>query len=62
MGEGHPLQRELDWQVHVCEDPLSPAPHTLVLQETLVWLLKSLPIGCYFNIYGFGSSYEAFFQ
>ncbi|KAM7050646.1 von Willebrand factor A domain-containing protein 5A-like isoform 2-T3 [Molossus nigricans] len=31
-------------------------------KETLIWLLKSLPIGCYFNIYGFGSSYEAFFQ
>ncbi|XP_016071414.1 PREDICTED: von Willebrand factor A domain-containing protein 5A [Miniopterus natalensis] len=31
-------------------------------KETLIWLLKSLPIGCYFNIYGFGSSHEAFFQ
>ncbi|XP_066221385.1 von Willebrand factor A domain-containing protein 5A isoform X1 [Saccopteryx leptura] len=31
-------------------------------KETLILLLKSLPIGCYFNIYGFGSSYEAFFQ
>nr|KAF6404385.1 von Willebrand factor A domain containing 5A [Molossus molossus] len=31
-------------------------------KETLIWLLKSLPIGCYFNIYEFGSSYEAFFQ
>lgn len=31
-------------------------------KETLIWLLKSLPIGCYFNIYGFGSFYEAFFQ
>lgn len=30
-------------------------------KETLILLLKSLPIGCYFNIYGFGSSYEAFF-
>ncbi|XP_008050801.2 von Willebrand factor A domain-containing protein 5A isoform X2 [Carlito syrichta] len=31
-------------------------------KETLILLLKSLPIGCYFNIYGFGSSYDAFFQ
>ncbi|XP_062949507.1 von Willebrand factor A domain-containing protein 5A [Cynocephalus volans] len=31
-------------------------------KETLILLLKSLPMGCYFNIYGFGSSYEAFFQ
>uniref|UniRef100_A0A8D1R0P9 von Willebrand factor A domain-containing protein 5A n=1 Tax=Sus scrofa TaxID=9823 RepID=A0A8D1R0P9_PIG len=30
-------------------------------KETLTLLLKSLPIGCYFNVYGFGSSYEAFF-
>uniref|UniRef100_A0A8D0HS63 VIT domain-containing protein n=1 Tax=Sphenodon punctatus TaxID=8508 RepID=A0A8D0HS63_SPHPU len=26
-------------------------------QETLILLLKSLPLGCYFNIYGFGSFY-----
>ncbi|XP_023373099.1 von Willebrand factor A domain-containing protein 5A isoform X2 [Otolemur garnettii] len=31
-------------------------------KETLILLLKSLPIGCYFNIYGFGSTYEAFFE
>ncbi|KAM7337777.1 hypothetical protein ACRRTK_003896 [Alexandromys fortis] len=30
-------------------------------QETLILLLKSLPMGCYFNIYGFGSTHEAFF-
>ncbi|KAA0724669.1 von Willebrand factor A domain-containing protein 5A [Triplophysa tibetana] len=30
-------------------------------KETLILLLKSLPMGCYFNIYGFGSSYESFF-
>ncbi|XP_036209206.1 von Willebrand factor A domain-containing protein 5A isoform X6 [Myotis myotis] len=30
-------------------------------KETLIWLLKSLPIGCYFNIYGFGSFFESFF-
>uniref|UniRef100_A0A8C2QM92 von Willebrand factor A domain-containing protein 5A n=2 Tax=Cricetulus griseus TaxID=10029 RepID=A0A8C2QM92_CRIGR len=30
-------------------------------KETLLLLLKSLPMGCYFNIYGFGSTYEKFF-
>ncbi|CAM5099491.1 unnamed protein product [Natator depressus] len=30
-------------------------------KETLVLLLKSLPLGCYFNIYGFGSSFESFY-
>ncbi|XP_039679647.1 von Willebrand factor A domain-containing protein 5A-like isoform X2 [Perca fluviatilis] len=30
-------------------------------RETLLLLLKSLPIGCYFNIYSFGSSYEHIF-
>ncbi|XP_064841325.1 von Willebrand factor A domain-containing protein 5A-like isoform X5 [Oncorhynchus masou masou] len=30
-------------------------------RDTLLLLLKSLPMGCYFNIIGFGSSYESFF-
>ncbi|XP_060758861.1 von Willebrand factor A domain-containing protein 5A-like [Neoarius graeffei] len=30
-------------------------------RDTLLLLLKSLPMGCYFNIYGFGSRYESFF-
>ncbi|XP_060677345.1 von Willebrand factor A domain-containing protein 5A-like [Hemiscyllium ocellatum] len=30
-------------------------------QETLLLLLKSLPLGCYFNIYRFGSSFNSFF-
>ncbi|XP_028429052.1 von Willebrand factor A domain-containing protein 5A isoform X1 [Perca flavescens] len=30
-------------------------------RETLLLLLKSLPMGCYFNIYSFGSSYEHIF-
>ncbi|XP_040277147.1 von Willebrand factor A domain-containing protein 5A-like isoform X4 [Bufo bufo] len=30
-------------------------------KETLVLLLKSLPLGCYFNIFGFGSHFESFF-
>ena len=29
--------------------------------ETLVLFLKSMPEGCYFNIYGFGSSFESLF-
>lgn len=32
-----------------------------VAKETLILLLKSLPLGCYFNIYEFGSTFEAFF-
>ncbi|XP_038179607.1 von Willebrand factor A domain-containing protein 5A-like [Arvicola amphibius] len=30
-------------------------------KETLLLVLKSLPMGCYFNIYGFGSSYKKCF-
>ncbi|KTF71384.1 hypothetical protein cypCar_00049107, partial [Cyprinus carpio] len=30
-------------------------------KDTLLLLLKSLPVGCYFNIYGFGSDFESFF-
>uniref|UniRef100_A0A3Q2UX85 VIT domain-containing protein n=1 Tax=Haplochromis burtoni TaxID=8153 RepID=A0A3Q2UX85_HAPBU len=30
-------------------------------KDTLLLLLKSLPIGCYFNIYSFGSKYEHIF-
>ncbi|XP_072529893.1 von Willebrand factor A domain-containing protein 5A-like [Salminus brasiliensis] len=30
-------------------------------RDTLLLLLKSLPMGCYFNIYGFGSNYKSFF-
>uniref|UniRef100_W5MHE5 VIT domain-containing protein n=1 Tax=Lepisosteus oculatus TaxID=7918 RepID=W5MHE5_LEPOC len=31
------------------------------VKDTLLLLLKSLPLGCYFNIYGFGSTHESFF-
>lgn len=31
------------------------------LKDTLLLLLKSLPMGCYFNIYSFGSRYEHIF-
>ncbi|KAG9342172.1 hypothetical protein JZ751_017172, partial [Albula glossodonta] len=30
-------------------------------RDTLLLLLKSLPLGCFFNIYGFGSHHESFF-
>ncbi|XP_053120965.1 von Willebrand factor A domain-containing protein 5A-like isoform X2 [Hemicordylus capensis] len=30
-------------------------------KETLVLILKSLPLGCYFNIYGFGSTHDSFY-
>ncbi|XP_016113139.1 von Willebrand factor A domain-containing protein 5A-like [Sinocyclocheilus grahami] len=30
-------------------------------KDTLLLVLKSLPMGCYFNIYGFGSDFESFF-
>uniref|UniRef100_A0A3P9I703 VIT domain-containing protein n=1 Tax=Oryzias latipes TaxID=8090 RepID=A0A3P9I703_ORYLA len=30
-------------------------------RDTLLLLLKSLPMGCYFNIYGFGSRYDQIF-
>ncbi|XP_058263681.1 von Willebrand factor A domain-containing protein 5A-like isoform X3 [Hemibagrus wyckioides] len=30
-------------------------------RDTLLLLLKSLPMDCYFNIYGFGSNYNSFF-
>uniref|UniRef100_A0A8C7UDT5 VWFA domain-containing protein n=1 Tax=Oncorhynchus mykiss TaxID=8022 RepID=A0A8C7UDT5_ONCMY len=30
-------------------------------RDTLLLLLKSLPMGCYFNIIGFGSRYESFY-
>uniref|UniRef100_A0AAR2IUQ5 von Willebrand factor A domain-containing protein 5A-like n=1 Tax=Pygocentrus nattereri TaxID=42514 RepID=A0AAR2IUQ5_PYGNA len=32
------------------------------VKETLLLLLKSLPLGCYFNIYGFGSDFKSFFR
>ncbi|XP_033832812.1 von Willebrand factor A domain-containing protein 5A-like isoform X1 [Periophthalmus magnuspinnatus] len=31
-------------------------------RDTLLLLLKSLPMGCYFNIYSFGSTFEQIFQ
>ncbi|KAM9331060.1 von Willebrand factor A domain-containing protein 5A [Gastrophryne carolinensis] len=47
------------------ECPMNSEPNSPMriqsAKETLVLLLKSLPLGCYFNIYGFGSSFESFF-
>ena len=33
----------------------------IAAQETLMLFLKSLPPGCYFNIVGFGSTYDLLF-
>lgn len=33
----------------------------LCSKDTLLLLLKSLPMGCYFNIYSFGSSHKCIF-
>ncbi|XP_054466977.1 von Willebrand factor A domain-containing protein 5A-like isoform X1 [Anoplopoma fimbria] len=39
-----------------------PSPSSLSsLKDTLLLLLKSLPVGCYFNIYSFGSSFQHIF-
>ncbi|XP_042328291.1 von Willebrand factor A domain-containing protein 5A-like isoform X2 [Sceloporus undulatus] len=39
----------------------SPRSRIQSAKETLLLLLKSLPLGCYFNIYGFGTDYESFY-
>ncbi|XP_076592040.1 von Willebrand factor A domain-containing protein 5A-like isoform X3 [Chaetodon auriga] len=41
----------------------SDEPETRIssARDTLLLLLKSLPMGCYFNIYSFGSNYEHIF-
>ncbi|XP_040277163.1 von Willebrand factor A domain-containing protein 5A-like isoform X2 [Bufo bufo] len=47
------------------ESPMNSEPNSpqriQSAKETLVLLMKSLPLGCYFNIYGFGSQFESFF-
>ncbi|XP_036432419.1 von Willebrand factor A domain-containing protein 5A-like [Colossoma macropomum] len=47
---GCPMHRGKDAQTRIAS-----------ARDTLLLLLKSLPLGCYFNIYGFGSHYEPFF-
>ncbi|NWS78466.1 VMA5A protein, partial [Crotophaga sulcirostris] len=32
-----------------------------LFQNTLLFLLKGLPLGCYFNIYSFGATFKAFY-
>ncbi|XP_073471543.1 von Willebrand factor A domain-containing protein 5A-like [Aquarana catesbeiana] len=48
----------MEWSIN--SEPNAPQ-RIQSARETLVLLLKSLPLGCYFNIYGFGSHFEAFF-
>ncbi|XP_064896041.1 von Willebrand factor A domain-containing protein 5A isoform X3 [Columba livia] len=40
---------------------LSSAHPSVCSQNTLLFLLKSLPLGCYFNIYSFGATFKAFY-
>ncbi|NXA16459.1 VMA5A protein, partial [Sapayoa aenigma] len=40
---------------------LSSAHPSVCPQNTLLFLLKSLPLGCYFNIYSFGATFKAFY-
>ncbi|XP_075768397.1 von Willebrand factor A domain-containing protein 5A-like isoform X2 [Pelodiscus sinensis] len=48
----------MDCAMDACAD----SPRRIdIAKETLVLLLKSLPLGCYFNIYGFGSQFEYFY-
>ncbi|NWS18423.1 VMA5A protein, partial [Pachyramphus minor] len=42
--------------------PLTSSAHPSICpQNTLLFLLKSLPLGCYFNIYSFGATFKAFY-
>ncbi|XP_074838771.1 von Willebrand factor A domain-containing protein 5A-like isoform X1 [Carettochelys insculpta] len=54
------LDRSGSMDCAVSSDANSPS-RIASAKETLVLLLKSLPLGCYFNIYGFGSSFESFY-
>ncbi|CAM5157143.1 unnamed protein product, partial [Eretmochelys imbricata] len=52
-----PAARPAPWT----QRPVPPAHQQHQGTETLVLLLKSLPLGCYFNICGFGSEFESFY-
>ncbi|NXG57908.1 VMA5A protein, partial [Hemiprocne comata] len=41
--------------------PVISAHPSICSQNTLLFLLKSLPLGCYFNIYSFGATFKAFY-
>ncbi|XP_005755382.1 von Willebrand factor A domain-containing protein 5A-like, partial [Pundamilia nyererei] len=43
-------------------EPVASPSSPSSLKDTLLLLLKSLPMGCYFNIYSFGSRYEHIFS
>ncbi|KAM9318289.1 von Willebrand factor A domain-containing protein 5A-like isoform 2-T3 [Pholidichthys leucotaenia] len=54
--------------IYFSSDVFHSSPHTVALiiipssfKDTLVLLLKSIPVGCYFNIVSFGSRYEHMF-
>uniref|UniRef100_A0A6J0UQQ6 von Willebrand factor A domain-containing protein 5A-like n=1 Tax=Pogona vitticeps TaxID=103695 RepID=A0A6J0UQQ6_9SAUR len=54
------LDRSGSMDCHTDNTPDSPS-RIQSAKETLIFLLKSLPLGCYFNIYGFGSRYDSFY-
>ncbi|CAM4654850.1 unnamed protein product, partial [Caretta caretta] len=56
---GHSGSTACPMDAETCPASASTAPRDG--QETLVLLLKSLPLGCYFNICGFGSEFESFY-
>ncbi|NWI25375.1 VMA5A protein, partial [Sula dactylatra] len=41
--------------------PEDSAHPSICPQNTLLFLLKGLPLGCYFNIYSFGATFKAFY-
>nr|XP_060636583.1 von Willebrand factor A domain-containing protein 5A [Anolis sagrei ordinatus] len=54
------LDRSGSMDCNTGHSPDSP-PRIQSAKETLILLLKSLPLGCYFNIYGFGSDHDSFY-
>uniref|UniRef100_H9GD78 VWFA domain-containing protein n=1 Tax=Anolis carolinensis TaxID=28377 RepID=H9GD78_ANOCA len=54
------LDRSGSMDCNTGHSPDSP-PRIQSAKETLILLLKSLPLGCYFNIYGFGSHHDSFY-
>ncbi|NWI92927.1 VMA5A protein, partial [Pitta sordida] len=54
------MDRSLFQDAQVPLEEISAHP-SLCPQNTLLFLLKSLPLGCYFNIYSFGATFKAFY-